>query len=207
MERPYRVGIVFLVTAVLGLLLDLHIRHLGDWVPKVPMNIGLWRGTDVKEDVTVGDHSRYISRIYLNPFGETVWTYIVAPQTLDSYRDPRGCMRGSGYVVTAERDVPLADTHVKLMVLRRDQERQIMCYWIQERGGRTRPEAPAFAYSRLARAVQTFRFAGQALLAPSPVCLVRVYSEINANDPEGQQTLRNVLRMSQQIHAALKGSH
>jgi hypothetical protein len=192
------------VTALLGLLVSLRVQHLGDWFPNVPMQLGVWRGHDLPRDVTVSDGSHYLARVYGNPLGEGVELFLVAPRSIDSYRDPRGCLRGSGYSVTAERDVTIDGTRVKMMVLRSGDIRQIMCYWIQERGGGTRPEAPAFAYSRLARAVQTLRFAGAALVAPRPVCLVRVFAPIPPSDPRGQQTRRNVLELADRIHNALK---
>ena len=205
--RLLRLGLLLLITTATGFAADQRLGHAGGWLPTIPNALPGWQGRDAPMDWTFVDAPRYLSRIYENTFGETVQTFVIAPQSSYGYRDPRGCLRGSGYVVTGERTVRLgagADSTARLLVLRNDTIRLIMCYWMQTREGAVSAEAPVFAYHAGTRAFTELQLVARSLLSPRPSCLIRVYTPIESNDPQGRQAQRNVMEIARKVYKAIK---
>jgi hypothetical protein len=202
----HRMGVMMLVTFVIGLGMDLRLSRAASWLPEVPKGMGEWRGVDLKEDVSVSDGSRYLARLYTNEEGEQVQVFVIAPRSTDSYTDIRGCLRGKGYSVTAEQEAVLGEHPVREVVLRRGESRWVMCYWKQERSGGTVAETLPYGHGYGVRALASLRFGLEALLSRSPACLVRVYAVVPPLDPQGQQAQRNVLRLAEAVLSAMAAS-
>jgi exosortase/archaeosortase family protein len=205
-RRLAGLGLLLLLTCVLGFEIDARVGKGGEWLPQVPASFSGWQGREHAMEWTFVDEERYLSRVYTNGFGEAVQAFVIAPRSGYGYRDPRGCLRGSGYFVTAERLVDLGEGgEGRELVLCNDAGAQmVMCYWQQGRGGWVRAEAPVFAYHSGTQALTELRMVGEALLHPKPSCLVRVYAPFGTEDPQGRQAQRNVLAVSREVYRSIR---
>lgn len=203
MGTHLRLALLLFLTAAVGFVFDKRIGQAGGWLPPIPPKQGLWRSKDAKEDWTMIDASKYLSRTYANAFGEQVQVFIVAPESADVYTDPRGCLRGGAFDVTAEREIALdkPGSEVRAMVLRHPQRQLVMYYWIQDRAGEVSSESTI--HGKVNPRTQLIKHLANTLLSGRQRCLIRVYAPIEANDPTGIQARRNVHEISRLVYQSL----
>lgn len=149
------------------------------------------------------DSSKYLSRTYVNPFGEQVQVFIVAPESADVYTDPRGCLRGGAFDVTGEKEIALdkPGSEARAMVLRHPDRQLIMYYWIQDRIGEVSSESTV--HGKVNPRAQLVKHLADTLLSGRQRCLIRVYAPIEENDTMGVQARRNVHEISQLVYQSL----
>lgn len=203
MGTHLRLALLLFLTALICFVLDKRIGQAGGWLPPIPPTQGIWISQDEKQDWTMMDSSKYLSRIYANPFGEQVQIYIVAPESADVYTDPRGCLRGGAFDVTGEKEVALGKqgSEARAMVLRHPDRQLIMYYWIQDRAGEINSESTI--HTKTSARVQLVKHLSDTLLSGRQRCLIRVYAPILENDPKGVQARRNVHEISQLVYQSL----
>ncbi len=197
-----RLFLLLIATTAAGVFIDVRSHRAGGWLPPVPRDIGVWRGTDLNEDASLPEKHRYLSRIYRNPFGEAAKAFIMAADSVEIYNDPRGCMRGQGYAVTAEREIALGPgARARALVLRNADVRIIMFYWNQYRDGGTSTDGPLYrdALGRMSAAKTTL----WNVLTGKQTCIVRVFAAIDDMDADGAQAFRNVQSLSQVVYKSL----
>jgi exosortase len=202
-KAVFRLSLLLLLTATLGFVCDKRIGAAGGWLPPIPAKQGIWISQEEKVDWTMMDSSKYLSRTYLNPFGEMVQIFVVAPESADVYTDPRGCLRGGAYDTTGQKEVTLdkPGSEVRAMVLRHPHRSLIMYHWIQDRVGKINPEAAIHGKGN--PRTQLVKQLTESVLSGRQRCLIRVYAAIEENDPMGKQARRNVHEISRLVHRAL----
>lgn len=198
-----RLALLLTITAVLGWICEMRIGAAGGWLPGIPAKQGIWISQDEKVDWTMMDSSKYLSRVYVNPFGDMVQIFLVAPESADVYTDPRGCLRGGAYDITGEKQITLdkPGSEVRAMVLRHPARTLIMYHWLQDRAGDVSPEATIDGKGN--QRAQLVKRLAESVLSGRQRCLIRVYAPIEENDPMGKQARRNVHEISQLVHRAL----
>lgn len=202
-----RIGVVLLITVLLGAFVSYRFARAGDWLPRVPDRIGVWEATDTPIPPTIlrmlGD-PKALGREYHNPLGETVYVSLVSAGQFENYHDPTVCVPGSGFSMTALKLIPLdkeGKAKARAMVFRRGEQRIVMYYWNQSRDGHTDMEARQSTYRDLLARLRTGF--GSVVLGRQ-TCIVRVYTGVGRIDPLGAQAQRNVEELAQAVHAALK---
>jgi len=208
-----RMGILIVVTALLGTFASVRFKHAGAWLPSVPDTIGYWEGADNPPPAEtlhqLGDPMA-LGKNYANPFRELVYASVVAAGPFENYHDPTVCVTGKGFVLTAKKTFPLdgpGGGNVRAMIFRRalpppqEDQRLLMYYWQQNRDGTTDTEARMGNYRDwMAR----FKTGFGAVVLGHQTCLMRVYQIIGLEDRNGEQAQRNVQEISVALYRALK---
>ena len=204
MRTPVKIALMLLISAGLGMAIDRRVTASGGWLPPIPEKFAHWTSQPVDEDVTVPTGSKYVSRYYVNSFGETVKIFVLAAESVEVFNDPKGCMRGVAFEVTGERPLEFADGQKgRLLALRKDGERFIMAYWLQFKDGGVSNGGPLYRDipGRGQAILGTFGIA----MSARPTCICRVFSPLEANDANGVVTRANVVEIAEMVRTSLKG--
>jgi hypothetical protein len=205
-----KIGVVILVTAILGTFAAERFKHAGAWLPTMPYSIGAWDSVDtpIASDVLRGlGNPQTNAKTYNNPLGEHVFASVMAVGPFENYHDPMVCVAGGGnFFLTAKKIFPLDGPNsgsIRAMIFkRRDGDiRMLMYYWQQNRDGTTDTAARMGSYSDM---LARFDTGYGAVIMGHQTCLMRIYAFINPDDEKGAQAQRNVEEVSRAIYHSLR---
>ena len=215
LRSPFvQIGVILALAVFLGTFSSRRIRQAGEWLPKVPDRIGSWEATDTplpaSSLVTLGAPMA-LGREYNDAFNEPVRLSIICAGSFVAYHDPTVCVSTNGFVLTSVRTFPIdgpGSGTVRAMIFKKDDPtlgtiRMLMYYWQQSRDGSTQTQAVMGSYRDIGARFQT----GYGdVVQGHQVCLIRIYTPISPDDPNGEQTQRNVTEIARGVYHSLQKS-
>jgi hypothetical protein len=202
-------SIIFGVTALLILFVEVRLNQQGRWIPKdLPLKVGGWDAADMPLSgyaLQQLGNPPAIGRRYTNLFNERIDAHVIATATFDAYLEPTIVWAGYGYQLTGERvAAPFGKAgQVRQMLLQsvRDGSRILMYYWIQGEDGTTAARGSLRDYRDV---LPRLGLGMNALFGNSQKCIVRVYTQLHPMDPKGLQARRSMDEISAALYKSLK---
>mgnify|MGYP000990000396 CR=1 FL=1 len=197
-----RLAALLVVTALLGLFIGFRLERQGQWLPRVPDQIGAWTAVERPlEDRTAKalGSPRSLGRQYVNLLDDRIETHVIAAESFDAFREPAMCMPGQGFSLTAEMfpDVFGPGKQARAMVLKHDESgtRVLMLFWVQYEDGSTTGLGPlrASAADLMPRLTTGFR----AATSGKQAVIVRAYTFVSPTDPKAILARRGLYEVAQ----------
>ena len=201
-----KVGSIIASAAALGTFSSYRFVHAGQWLPPMPDSVALWTGVEAplpQNTLAILGNPMASGRDYSDPFGDVVRASLVSAGPFENYHDPTVCVTGGGFVLTAKKTLHIDGPHsgtCRAMVFKRGPYRILMYYWQQNRDGSTSPEARMGNYRDIVARLQT---GYGAVVQGHQTVLVRIFTGISPDDPDGIQAQRNVDDISHAIYRLL----
>jgi hypothetical protein len=210
----FKMAVMLTVTVLTAWFATYRIAHAGDWLPTLPDRVGIWQATETPmptEMLKLLGGPQALGREYNNLFNEPIQVSVIATNSFDAYHDPTVCVTGNGFTLTGAKvfkiDGP-GSGDVRAMIFKhnstdRGDIRMLMYYWQQSNDGVTGTDPIMGSYRDM---IPRFKTGAAAVFKGRKTCLVRIYAPIGQQDPYGEQTQRNVHKVSQAIYRAMKKS-
>lgn len=206
-----RAGALIGATAALGAFSSYRFTRAGQWLPPMPDNVGYWNGIEAplpQNTLALLGNPIASGRNYTNPFGEVVQASLVAAGPFENYHDPTVCVTGGGYDLTAVKEIPIdgaSSGQCRALVFKQSGGgdkaiRILMYYWQQNRDGSTASEARMGSYRDIVPRLQT---GYGAVVQGHQTVLVRIYTIILPDDPDGIRAQRNVDTIAKAVYRSL----
>ena len=228
-RRAVRLIAFFGLLGVLGLWQQARMTNAGTWIFSLPHRVLMAGTTQSASDTDADAPERFYwesqaspiaqnsllilggpradARTYRSPFGETVSVSVVSAGSFDAYHEPAVCLLGSGWVASAEREMPIFPNAspnaapMRAMIFRNDtlHSRILMLYWLQDKTGETRTDRLMGTYRDWQARLQTGL---QTLCSNRQTCIVRVIVPLDAAQAASFQARRNAEEIARAVYSA-----
>lgn len=201
------IGAVVALTATAGLFASLRMAHRGQWLPRVPNEIGTWTATDVPLETSTATalgNPPALGRQYQNTFDEKVDAQVIAVASFDAFHEPAMCISGYGFTMTGQIFVePFGPgSTARAMVLKHEDSgtRILMLYWVQYQDGKTTGWGDMRAYNDIS---QRTRAGWETVTGGKQCVIVRTYTRVPL-DTNADQARRNLYTVSRGLYESIK---
>ncbi|MBB6053983.1 hypothetical protein [Armatimonas rosea] len=192
-QRIKQLGVCLAVFAAAAVFLVIRQGRNADWLLTPPLTAGNWEAIDTplpQEFLLSLALPKAHGVDYQSPLDEHVTCQLIAPRSFEAYREPD---MFSLLQISAQRSIPLfgPDKPIRAWVLKvPNQKFWVLCYaWLQTPSGQT----SLFGERGLRQGVlDRLNLGWSSVVRTEPVCLVRLYCRIAANDKNGVQARRNL---------------